>query len=105
MQRPDPFQVGPAFGPGSVVGDYRLADQIGAGGMGVVFRATQLTLEREVALKIINPLLAMDEEVRQRFVREARTGAAVEQRTRPQGTLPFMRLGRSGSALEQGRRV
>jgi serine/threonine protein kinase len=46
--------------------------------MGVVFSATQIVLSRPVALKIIDPVLSTHEEVRMRFIREARTGAAVE---------------------------
>ena len=46
--------------------------------MGVVFSATQNLLGRKVALKIINPMLATQEEVRLRFIREARVGASVE---------------------------
>ena len=64
--------------PGAVVGGYRLTDLIGCGGMGVVFRATQVVLGRSVALKIIDPVVSMHEETRLRFIREARIGAAVE---------------------------
>ena len=64
--------------PGTIVGNYRLETLIGRGGMGVVFRGTQIDLGRSVALKIINPSFAAEEDSRKRFVREARTGAAVE---------------------------
>ncbi|MGE3308485.1 MAG: WD40 repeat domain-containing serine/threonine protein kinase [Limisphaerales bacterium] len=48
----------PGLGPGSVIdGNYTLHEKIGEGGMGTVWRATQRTIEREVALKIIHPFL------------------------------------------------
>ncbi len=62
-----------APGTGSVVGHYRILAQIGRGGMGVVFRALDLNLEREVALKCPRPDLTGDKTVMQRFMREART--------------------------------
>ena len=68
----------PELRPGSIVHGYRLESRIGRGGMGVVFRATQLALGRAVALKIINPALAARESARARFIREARIGASVE---------------------------
>ena len=80
---------------GSIVGDYRLEDLVGKGGMGVVFRATQLTLGRSVALKVISPALAADEETRMRFVREARTGAAVEH----PNAVPVYEVGDDGGFL------
>lgn len=51
---------------------YRLGDEAGRGGMGVVFRARDLTLEREVAIKVIHPDLATNRAVAQRFLSEAR---------------------------------
>jgi serine/threonine protein kinase len=63
---------------GDVVGGYRLEERLGEGGMGVVFRATELALTRVVALKLIRPHLARDPRVRERFVREARRMAALE---------------------------
>jgi len=66
------------FGPGVVVGSYQIESRIGAGGMAVVFRARDLMLNRIVALKVIAPEYAQDEEFRNRFVAEARAAAAVE---------------------------
>jgi Protein kinase domain len=63
---------------GSLVAGYRLEEQIGAGGMAVVFRARDERLDRLVALKILAPALAEDEAFRQRFVRESRAAAAVD---------------------------
>ncbi|HEY6788999.1 MAG TPA: serine/threonine-protein kinase, partial [Trebonia sp.] len=66
------------FAPGTVVAGYLLEAQIGAGGMAVVFRARDESLYRTVALKILAPALAWDEEFRERFIRESRAAAGVE---------------------------
>ncbi|HEX6653238.1 MAG TPA: protein kinase [Thermoleophilaceae bacterium] len=64
--------------PGSVVAGYRIEAIVGRGGMGVVYRATQLSLERPVALKAIAPELAGDLMFRERFKRESRLAASIE---------------------------
>jgi TolB-like protein/Flp pilus assembly protein TadD len=56
---------------GQLLGHYRILDQIGAGGMGVVFRARDERLERVVALKILLPGALADESSRKQFRREA----------------------------------
>jgi CHASE2 domain-containing sensor protein len=67
-----------AIGPESVVAGYRIVSLLGRGGMGVVYEAVQLTLERPVALKLINPARVDDEEFRARFVRESHVAAGLE---------------------------
>jgi serine/threonine-protein kinase len=64
------------FTAGSRVAGYRIEEQIGAGGMAVVFRAVDDRLGRPVALKILAPALASDEAFRHRFIRESRAAAA-----------------------------
>lgn len=72
-------QLEPATRPGTAgrFGGYDLIELIEAGGMGIVWRAFDPALQREVALKVLHPLLAASPTARQRFVREARLAAAV----------------------------
>ena len=66
------------FSVGSQIAGYRLEEQIGRAGMAVVFRAQDERLQRQVALKILAPALEPDEAFRQRFIRESRSAAAVD---------------------------
>ncbi len=63
---------------GSVIGGHRLEAVAGRGGMGVVYRAVHLALNRVVALKLIAPELAEDPEFRERFKRESETAASLD---------------------------
>jgi predicted Ser/Thr protein kinase len=61
----------------AVAGRYSLERELGRGGMGVVFLARDVTLDRLVAIKLLPPELAALPEVRTRFLREARTAAGL----------------------------
>jgi eukaryotic-like serine/threonine-protein kinase len=67
-------------GPGELgrLGPYRVLKVLGAGGMGMVLQAVDPSLQRQVALKVLRPELAARAEARERFLREARTTAAIE---------------------------
>jgi eukaryotic-like serine/threonine-protein kinase len=62
---------------GALAGQYALEREIGRGGMGVVYRARDLKLDRLVAIKTLPPHLAADGSIRERFLREARTAASL----------------------------
>ena len=57
---------------GSTIGAYEILGLLGAGGMGEVYRARDTRLDRVVAIKVLQGHLTLDEDVRQRFDREAR---------------------------------
>ena len=62
---------------GSRLGPYEVLGQIGAGGMGEVYRARDTKLDREVALKVLPERLARDADALSRFEREAKAVAAL----------------------------
>lgn len=65
-------------GRGLLLGNYVILDKLGQGGMGMVFLVEDPQLRRQVALKVMLPEVARDEEYRQRFLREAQAMAAVK---------------------------
>ncbi|HEX9066776.1 MAG TPA: serine/threonine-protein kinase [Streptosporangiaceae bacterium] len=66
------------FPPGSRIAGYQIEELLGRGGMAVVYRAADVRLDRQVALKVLAPELTRDSSFRQRFIRESRAGAAVD---------------------------
>jgi serine/threonine-protein kinase len=78
-----------------VLGGYRLEEQIGRGGMAVVFRASDERLGRHVAVKILAPALGADRSFRRRFVRESRAAAMVDD----PHIIPIFEAGESGGLL------
>jgi serine/threonine protein kinase/formylglycine-generating enzyme required for sulfatase activity len=61
--------------PGAILGQYRILERIGAGGMGHVYKAVHVAMDRIVALKVIAPHLLRDARARARFQQEVRTAA------------------------------
>src|SRR5438552_8085825 len=60
---------------GAVAGRYSLERELGRGGMGVVYLAREVRLDRPVAIKLLPPHHTGDAHLRERFLREARTAA------------------------------
>ena len=66
------------------VGKYTIVEEIGQGGMSVVYRGRDSSLERDVAIKVLHPHLARDPDSRERFAREARAVARLAHRNIPE---------------------
>jgi eukaryotic-like serine/threonine-protein kinase len=66
-----------AITPGTRLGVYEVTAQIGEGGMGQLYRATDTKLKRQVAIKILPPSLATDHDRLERFQREAEVLASL----------------------------
>jgi serine/threonine protein kinase len=75
--------------------EYEVFEELGRGGMALVFRAKDRHLEREVAVKVLPFTLAFDAEFVARFQREARTAAQLEH----PNIIPIYRVGRSGRVI------
>jgi eukaryotic-like serine/threonine-protein kinase len=63
---------------GRTLGPFEIIEELGRGGMAVVYKARQTDLQRTVALKILPPTMSLDKSSLQRFVQEARSAAALE---------------------------
>ena len=63
---------------GRIVSQYEITEKIGSGGMGVVYKAFDKKLRRQVALKFMPPDLNADAEAKERFIQEARSAAALD---------------------------
>jgi serine/threonine protein kinase len=81
--------------PAGQIAGYRLEEQIGQGGMAVVYRARDERLDRRVALKLLAPAVAADAAFRQRFIRESRAAAAVDH----PNIIPIYEAGDAGGSL------
>jgi serine/threonine protein kinase len=80
---------------GSVIGNYRLVELIGRGGMGTVYRGQHEELRRFVALKILRPKYSGNEEALQRFFNEARATSAIDH----PGIVKIFDFGRTADGL------
>ena len=79
----------------ALAGEYEVQDELGRGGMALVYQALERELGREVAVKVLPFALAFDAEFIERFQREARTAAQLEH----PNIIPIYRVGRSGRAI------
>jgi serine/threonine-protein kinase len=75
--------------------EYEIIDELGRGGMAIVFKAKEKQLDREVAIKVLPFSLAFDKEFVERFQREARTSAKLEH----PNIIPIYRVGKSGRVI------
>src|SRR5437588_544879 len=75
--------------------EYEILEELGRGGMAIVFKAREKQLERDVAIKVLPFSLAFDKEFAERFQREARTSAKLEHPT----IIPIYRVGKSGRVI------
>jgi predicted Ser/Thr protein kinase len=76
----------------ALAGEYSLQRELGRGGMGVVYLARDVQLDRDVAIKVLPTHLARDTTARERFVREARTAAGLSH----PNIVPIHRVGEAG---------
>lgn len=81
--------------PGTELAGYQIESMIARGGMGVVYRAFDVQLNRPVALKLLAPEFAANDKFRQRFVRESRLAASVDH----PNILPIYGAGESSGLL------
>jgi serine/threonine-protein kinase len=76
----------------ALAAEYQLLEELGRGGMAIVYRAKEIHLDREVAIKVLPFSLAFDAEFVERFQREARTAAGLEH----PNIIPIYRVGKAG---------
>ncbi|HEY1404229.1 MAG TPA: serine/threonine-protein kinase, partial [Pyrinomonadaceae bacterium] len=70
-------KTGDALVGQTLAGKYRIEERISEGGMGTVYRATHVLMEKAVAIKVLHPSLAADDKIVARFTREAKAASRI----------------------------
>src|SRR6187551_803811 len=73
----------------ALVGEYSLERELGRGGMGIVYLAREVRLDRLVAIKVLPPSFSSNDDLRQRFLRESQTAARLSH----PNIVPIFRVG------------
>ena len=81
--------------PGSIFAGYEIESVVGVGGIGILYRARQVRLDRPVALKLVEPEMARDPVIRERLRREARAVAALDH----PNVVPLYEAGEEGGTV------
>ena len=87
--------VSPYLSPGALVGNYRIESFIDRGGMAFVYEATDLRLDRHVALKVLAPELTREPDFQKRFLQESRFAASLDH----PNIVPIYEAGQAGELL------
>ncbi|MDQ2666923.1 MAG: serine/threonine protein kinase [Gemmatimonadota bacterium] len=95
MNKPAPIDETFLLVQSALAGEYSLERELGRGGMGIVYLAREVQLDRLVAIKVLPPHLSVNEELRHRFLRESQTAARLSH----PNIVPVFRVGDVGGLV------